>query len=114
MHGHPPRQARTGGSLAVGACTLAEMGVTHSWRDRPVLVTGATGLLGGWVVDQLQALGSSVVALIRDWEPDSRLVRSGAVEGIRVVRGDIVDQPLIERILGEYEVRTVFHLAAQT
>jgi CDP-glucose 4,6-dehydratase len=30
------------------------------------------------------------------------------------VRGDVVDQPLLERALGEYEVETVIHLAAQT
>jgi CDP-glucose 4,6-dehydratase len=33
---------------------------------------------------------------------------------VKVVRGDICDQVLLERILGEYEIDTVFHLAAQT
>jgi CDP-glucose 4,6-dehydratase len=31
-----------------------------------------------------------------------------------VVRGDICDAALMERVLGEYEIDTVFHLAAQT
>ena len=84
------------------------------WRDRPVLVTGATGLQGGWLVRALQGLGAEVVVLIRDWVPRSELVRSGLLERVSVVRGDVRDQELLERVLGEYEVNTVFHLAAQT
>jgi CDP-glucose 4,6-dehydratase len=46
--------------------------------------------------------------------PQAEAARGGLLETIRVVRGDIVDQPLLERVLGEYEIDTVFHLAAQT
>ena len=84
------------------------------WRDRPVLVTGATGLLGAWLVRQLVAAGADVVALVRDWVPQSELVSGGSLNDIRVVRGDVRDQELLERALGEYEIATVFHLAAQT
>jgi CDP-glucose 4,6-dehydratase len=55
-----------------------------------------------------------VVCLVRDWVPQSELVQSGLLEKVRVVRGDILDQPTLERVLGEYEIDTVFHLAAQT
>jgi CDP-glucose 4,6-dehydratase len=41
-------------------------------------------------------------------------VRSNDIERVKVVRGDICDAPLMERVLGEYEIDTVFHLAAQT
>jgi len=51
---------------------------------------------------------------VRDWVPQSELVRSNLTESAKVVRGDIYDQALLERILGEYEIETVFHLAAQT
>ncbi len=84
------------------------------WRDRPTLVTGATGLLGSWLVRDLVAEGADVVALVRDTAPHSALVRSGLMERVRVVRGDIRNQARLERVLGEYEVVTVFHLAAQT
>lgn len=87
---------------------------THFWRDRSVLVTGATGLLGGWLVKRLVSQGARVVAIVRDWVPESEIVRTRMLEEINVVRGDIVDQSLLERILGEYEVENVFHLAAQT
>ena len=84
------------------------------WQDRPVLVTGATGLVGGWLVERLVRAGADVVCLVRDWVPQSKLVRSRLVEQVRVVRGDVEDQGLLERALGEYEVATVMHLAAQT
>lgn len=84
------------------------------WHSRPVLVTGATGLLGAALVRMLVELGADVVALVRDWVPQSEAARSMLLERIRVVRGDVVDQPLLERVLGEYEIDSVFHLAAQT
>jgi len=84
------------------------------WRDRSVFVTGGTGLLGSWLVKQLIESGSNVVCLVRDWVPQSELVRSRRIEQVNTVRGDIVDRELIERALGEYEVEVVFHLAAQT
>jgi CDP-glucose 4,6-dehydratase len=84
------------------------------WIDRPTLVTGATGLIGGSLVPQLTQRGADVVCLIRDWVPQSELVRSGLIEKVKVVRGDIRDESLLERVLGEYEIDTVIHLAAQT
>jgi CDP-glucose 4,6-dehydratase len=84
------------------------------WIDRPTLVTGATGFAGSWLVQRLHELGADVVCLVRDWSPQSHLVRSGLIDRVKRVRGDVCDQALIERVLGEYEVDTVFHLAAQT
>jgi len=84
------------------------------WRDRPTFVTGGSGLLGSWLVSGLVEAGADVVCLLRDWIPQSELVRSGTLDRVRVVRGDVRDQPLLERILGEYEVSVVLHLAAQT
>jgi CDP-glucose 4,6-dehydratase len=84
------------------------------FRDRPVFVTGGTGLVGGWLVRRLVAAEADVVCLVRDWVPKSELVRERLVEHATVVRGDVRDRELLERVLGEYEVDTVFHLAAQT
>jgi CDP-glucose 4,6-dehydratase len=88
--------------------------VSTFWRDRPTLVTGATGLVGGWVVRRLLRHGADVVCLVRDWVPESELVRGGLLPHVKTVRGDVRDQSLLERVLGEYEVDTVLHLAAQT
>jgi len=88
--------------------------LTDFWQDRPVLVTGATGLVGGWLTRRLVQAKADVVCLVRDWVPQCELVRSGVIGNVKVVRGDICDQTLLERMLGEYEIDTVIHLAAQT
>ena len=79
-----------------------------------MLVTGCTGLLGSWLTRALIKRGAYVVGLIRDWVPESELFRSGTLDQLHVVRGDVRDQETLERALGEYEIKTVFHLAAQT
>lgn len=84
------------------------------WQDRPTFVTGATGLVGGWLVRRLLDAHAEVVCLVRDWVPNTELVRSGLLARVTVVRGDVRDQVLMERALNEYEIDTVIHLAAQT
>ncbi len=84
------------------------------WRDRSTFVTGGTGLVGGWLVRRLIELEANVVCLVRDWIPQSELVRAHLIDRVKVVRGDVRDQQLLERIMGEHEVDTVIHLAAQT
>ena len=85
------------------------------WQDRPVLVTGATGLVGAWLTRRLLDAGADVVCLVRDWVPQSELVRSGHA-GSRDggARRHLRPGDAVERTLGEYEIDTVIHLAAQT
>lgn len=90
------------------------MGVSAFWTDRPTLVTGATGLVGYWLTRALADAGADVVCLVRDWVPQSELVRTGLDQRVKTVRGDVRDQALLERVIGEYEIDTVMHLAAQT
>jgi len=100
--------------LELGQGTLATLDMANYWRDRPTFVTGGTGLVGSWLLKRLADEGAEVIALVRDWVPQSEVVRAGIFDRVKVVRGDVCDQPLLERALGEYEIATVFHLAAQT
>jgi CDP-glucose 4,6-dehydratase len=84
------------------------------WLDRPVFVTGCTGLVGAWLVKELLDARAHVVGLVRDQVAGSNLRRLGLDQRIDIVHGCVEDEPLLERALGEYEIRTVFHLAAQT
>lgn len=86
----------------------------HFWQDRPVFVTGATGLVGSWLVRDLLRLGADVVCLVRDGIPHSELARTGMINQVKSVTGAVQDQALVERILVEYEIETIIHLAAQT
>jgi len=88
--------------------------VQNFWKDRPVLVTGCTGLLGPWLTSDLVERGANVVGLVRDNVPRTNFLKLGLDRRITVVRGEIEDYFLLERILNEYEIESVFHLAAQT
>ncbi|MGE5482647.1 MAG: GDP-mannose 4,6-dehydratase [Bacteroidota bacterium] len=85
-----------------------------SWSDRRVFVTGATGLVGSWLVRELVDQGAYVVVLVRDWDPQSELIRSGTIYRPHVVHGRLEDYMTLERAINEHEVDTVFHLGAQT
>jgi CDP-glucose 4,6-dehydratase len=84
------------------------------WKNRNVFVTGCTGLLGSWLTKALVEKGANITGLIRDLVPKSNLNWSGFNNKINIVRGEIEDYFLLERTINEYEVDTVFHLAAQT
>lgn len=84
------------------------------WKKRNVFVTGATGLLGSWLVEELLKRGPNVVCLVRDWVPASKLIESDLLARTTVVRGELEDIALLVRALNEYEIDTVFHLGAQT
>jgi CDP-glucose 4,6-dehydratase len=90
------------------------MGMSGFWDGRPTFVTGGTGLVGGWLVRRLVEAGADVTCLIRDWVPHSILLTSDLRNRVKFVHGDVRDQALLERTLGEYEIDTVIHLAAQT
>ena len=94
---------------------MADVGLEPGiWRHRSVLVTGGTGLLGGWLIEALLARGASVVCLVRDGVPQSRFHTDGIDRRVITCQGDVTDQATLERVIGEHEVRSVFHLAAQT
>ena len=87
--------------------------VSEFWERKRVFVTGGTGLLGPWLTDRLVHEGALVVCLIRDHVAQSNFYLLGLDRKVSVVTGDITDQALLERTLNEYEIDTVFHLAAQ-
>jgi len=83
------------------------------WRDRRVFVTGATGMVGFWLVKDLLGAGARVIALVRDPDPQAGFFSSGDYRQVSLVQGNVEDFSSLERALNEHEVDTVFHLAAQ-
>ena len=84
------------------------------WDRRNVLVTGCTGLLGSCLTQRLLEAGAHVIGLVRDSVPQSNFHRYGLESRVVVVRGSVEDYFTVERTLNEYEIDTIFHLAAQT
>ncbi|MBD0408769.1 GDP-mannose 4,6-dehydratase [Bacillus siamensis] len=83
------------------------------WKNKNVFVTGCTGLLGSCLVKELIDQGANVTGLVRDTVPKSNLYQGEQVKQMNIVQGALEDLDVIERALGEYEIDTVFHLAAQ-
>jgi CDP-glucose 4,6-dehydratase len=81
---------------------------------RSVLVTGGYGLLGGWLVRALLDGGAAVTLIRRDRLPRSALTLMGLEPRVAIVDGDVAADGLVARTIAEYEIDTVFHLAAQT
>ena len=87
---------------------------TADWTGTRVLVTGATGIVGSWLCKELLDRGASLVALVRDPDPQSELMRSGDIARTTVVSGVLEDYWTLERAINEHEIEVVFHLGAQT
>ncbi len=85
-----------------------------NWRSTPVLVTGAQGFIGSWLVSRLLDQQAEVVVLRRDVPAESRFGIDRLEERCDVVQGDLVDYDSLVRTLNEYSVKAVFHLGAQT
>ena len=84
------------------------------WSHRRVLVTGGSGFLGCWLVKLLTQRGASVITLTRDKHPAIEAGSDVLRKQFAIVYGEVENYPLMCRIVSEYEIQTVFHLAAQT
>ncbi len=86
---------------------------SYKWGERRVFVTGATGIVGSWVIKELVRRKAYVAVLVRDWDPQSELIRSGDINRTTVVNGRLEDYETLERGINEQEIDTVIHLGAQ-
>lgn len=84
------------------------------WKERRVLVTGATGIVGSWLCDDLVQRGAYVVALVQDDDPRSRFYTDGVFKHCSVVSGHLADMTDCTRAINNHEIEIVFHLGAQT
>jgi len=84
------------------------------WKGRRVLVTGATGLVGSWLVKRLLTLEADVHGLVLDADPDSELIRSGDISRITVTNGDLRVPMDVSRAVKNSNCEVIFHLGAQT
>jgi CDP-glucose 4,6-dehydratase len=86
------------------------------WKDKRVLVTGPTGVIGLNLVNRLESNGATVTALVRDWVPRTKILGKWLTDAstVNIVRGELEDYFFIQRVLSEYEIQYIFHLGAQT
>ena len=84
------------------------------WRGKKVFVTGATGLVGSWLVNDLLARGASVTGLAWDGGAGADTHWNGRLRDAVIERGALEDFQCLERVIREHHVHTIFHLGAQT
>lgn len=88
--------------------------MSYQWAERHVLVTGATGIVGSWLCEELVRRGAFVVAMVRDDDPQSRFYTDGISRQCTIMRGDLVHFDHCMRAMNDYDIEVVFHLGAQT
>ena len=84
------------------------------WKNTNVLVTGATGMVGSWLVKRLLNEGARVTVLVIDSDPQSQLIRSQDIESCQVITGDLRNRGDVSRAIFASDCEYIFHLGAQT
>jgi CDP-glucose 4,6-dehydratase len=82
------------------------------WRGKTVLVTGATGFLGGWICRQLLEQGAALVTIQRREKPKSQFSLAGFAARAMVVEGSLLDAGLLGDMFAAQKFDAVFHLAS--
>jgi len=86
--------------------------VEKNLKNKQVLVTGASGFTGSWLTEYLLESGANVTTILAHWNPNTHYVGSGLLHKVHNVIGDLSDYDLIDRVIKENGISTVFHLAA--
>jgi CDP-glucose 4,6-dehydratase len=84
------------------------------WKDKQVLVTGGSGFIGSHLTRSLINQGAQVIVLCCDTQEKQRILRRQSLERLKMIQGYLQDYSLLEKILVEEKIDTVFHLGAQT
>ena len=83
------------------------------WKNKKVFVTGANGFLGSHVTKALIEKGIRPVVLLYEDNSGGLFEQEELALKTEVVRGDVCDLPLLEKIIRDHEIEIVIHLAAQ-
>jgi len=78
------------------------------WHEKSVLVTGGTGLVGSWLVKRLLDDGANVTCLILDFDSQSELIRSGNINKVSTISGNLSSLTTVRRAVFQNECSTIF------
>ncbi len=78
-------------------------------REKVILITGANGEVGHGLIEQLSQLPDKPALIVLDLRGLDKALRAKVN---RTIIGDILDTELLDTLINEYEIDTIFHLAA--
>ncbi|CAN5305186.1 GDP-mannose 4,6-dehydratase [soil metagenome] len=84
-----------------------------NWVGKKVLVTGANGFLASWIVKKLIEKKANITSLVYEQIPFSMFDLDGFKKLTKVIHGDILDFPMLQKLIQEQEIEMVFHVGAQ-
>ena len=87
--------------------------MNNFWKDKKVFITGFNGFIGSWLTFALLKKGAEVTGLLRDQIPNTNIKILQLDKKMNIVNGDVTDYDILRRSFSEYDIDTVFHLAAQ-
>lgn len=82
-----------------------------------ILITGGTGFVGSHLAHSLVAFPGSqnrVVVLMRDLHTGAwGKWLAEALRGCTIIHGDVLDEKILRRVITDYDIEQVYHLACQ-
>jgi len=87
--------------------------MAHNLKGKNVLITGATGLVGGHLAEKLVEMGVNTHITYRSFNPKSYFAGKKLNEKVISAICDIKDFNRVFDIITKYEIEYVFHVAAQ-
>tara|TARA_B100000795_G_C22751392_1_gene419582 strand:+ start:82 stop:1092 length:1011 start_codon:yes stop_codon:yes gene_type:complete len=83
------------------------------WQGKNVFITGINGFIGGNLAKDLLDKGANVFGLVRNQSFQTFLYFESLEKEIIIIRGELTDKELLNRIMSENNINVVYHLAAQ-
>lgn len=76
-------------------------------RKKAILITGAAGEIGQALIDALAGRTATAILTL-----DLQMLPPEQMRRVTHIQGDILDKTLLSRLVSEYELETIYHLAA--
>lgn len=87
---------------------------SNFWKNKKILITGVTGLIGSWATIYALENGAEVIGFTRgEAKPNSNYSRCKLSEKITVEHGDIIDKQCLYDVCEKHKPDVILHFAGQ-